>query len=195
MQILRFEEATTTAPKRKKSSKSYLAVGFVATIFGLGSAFASNTIEINGSAPIALGQGVILVTACDTEVSVVPITEMIVENPGGPTFYMTELQISGIDDAATNAVTGLGCGGKTFDVQIYDGSNNPYSCGDLNLPGGDPSAPNDLTVLSCTGVYFNKLSFDVSPKPLADSNYIITFNKAPSDISYITLVTRQTPVG
>jgi hypothetical protein len=193
MEILRFEEAATTAPKRKKSSKSYLAVGFVATIFGLGSAFASNTIEINGNAPIALGQGVILVTACDTEVSVVPVTEMIVENPGGPTFYMKELQISGIDDTATNAVTGLGCGGKTFDVQIYDGSNNPYTCLNLNLPGGDPSAPNDLTVLSCTGAGDDTLSFDVSPKPLVDSNYIITFDNAPSDISYISLVTRQTP--
>jgi hypothetical protein len=195
MEILRFEEAATTAPKRKKSSKSYLAVGFVATIFGLGSAFASNTIEINGSAPIALGQGVILVTACDTEVSVVPVTEMIVENPGGPTFYMKELQISGIDDTATNARTGLGCGGKTFDVQIYNGSNDPYSCVDLNLPGGDPSAPNDLTVLSCTGEDDDTLSFDVSPKPLVDSNYIITFDNAPSDISYITLVTRQTPIA
>ena len=195
MEILRFEEAATTAPKRKKSSKSYLAVGFVATIFGLGSAFASNTIEINGSAPIALGQGVILVTACDTEVSVVPVTEMIVENPGGPTFYMKELQISGIDDTATNAGTGLGCGGKTFDVQIYNGSNDPYSCVDLNLPGGDPSAPNDLTVLSCTGEDDDTLSFDVSPKPLVDSNYIITFDNAPSDISYITLVTRQTPIA
>ena len=195
MEILRFEEATTTAPKRKKSSKGYLTAGFVATLFGLGSAFASNTIAINDNAPIALGQGVTIVTACDTAVSVVPITEMIVENPDGPTFYMTELQISGIDDAETNAVTGLGCGGKTFDVQIYDGSNNPYTCLDLNLPGLDPSAPNDLTVLSCTGEGFNKLSFDVSPKPLVDSNYIITFNKAPSNISYITLVTRQTPIA
>jgi len=193
MQILRFEEATPTAPKRKKSSKGYLTAGFVATIFGLGSAFASNTIEINGSAPIALGQGVILVTACDTEVSVVPVTEMIVEDPGGPTFYMKELQISGIDDTATNAVTGLGCGGKTFDVQIYDGSNDPYSCVDLKIPGGDPSAPNDLTVLSCTGAGDDTLSFDVLPKAFADSNYIITFNKAPSDIGFITLVTRQTP--
>jgi hypothetical protein len=191
MQILRFEEATTTAPKRKKSSKSYLAVGFVATIFGLGSAFASNTIEINGSAPIALGQGVILVTACDTEVSVVPVTEMIVEDPGGPTFYMNELQISGIDATATNAVTGLGCGGKTFDVQIYNGSNDPYSCVDLKLPGGLPSAPNDYIGLTCTGADNDTLSIAVLPKdPGADSNYIITFNKAPSDIGYITLVTR-----
>ena len=49
MEILRFEEATPTAPKRKKSSKGYLTIGFIATVFGLGSAFAttSSSIQIN----------------------------------------------------------------------------------------------------------------------------------------------------
>jgi hypothetical protein len=195
MEILRFEEATTTAPKRKKSSKSYLAVGFVATIFGLGSAFASNTIEINGDAPIALGQGVTLVTACDTEIAVAPITEMIVEEVGGPTFYMTELQISGINPASKDPDTGIGCGGTTFDVQIYDGSNNPYtSCENLNLSNVPSLTPNNLIGLNCVD---GLLSFDVLAilSPVLDNKYIITFDKGPSDIKYITLVTRQTPVG
>jgi hypothetical protein len=191
MEILRFEEATTTAPKRKKSSKGYLTAGFVATLFGLGSALASGTISINGNAPIALGQGVTLVTACDTAISVVPITAMTVEDPGGPTFYMTELQISGIDAAATNAVTGVGCGGITFDVQIYDGSNTPYSCAALNIGDGPASVPGDLALPSCTDL--NKLSFDVLAA--GNSNYIITFDEGPSNISYVTLVTRQTPVA
>jgi hypothetical protein len=196
MEILRFEEATTTAPKRKKSSKGYLTAGFVATLFGLGSAFASNTIAINGNAPIALGQGVTIVTACDDAISVVPITEMVVEEIDGPTFYMTELQISGINSTSKNPDTGVGCGGTTFDVQIYDGSDTPtpYSCEDLNI-GEDPAlAPNDLLVLNCVGADLNKLSFDVLAKT-GESNYIITFDKAPSNISYVTLVTRQTPIA
>lgn len=189
MEILRFEEATTTAPKRKKSSKGYVALGLVATVFGLGSAFASNTIAINGNAPIALGQGVTLVTACDTAISVVPITEMIVEAaPVGPTFYMTELQISGIDSTSKNPDTGVGCGGTTFDVQIYDGSNTPYSCAALNIGDGPASVPGDLVLPSCTDD--NKLSFDVLAA--GNSNYIITFDEGPSNISYVTLVTRQT---
>ena len=188
MEILRFEEATPTAPKRKKSSKGYLTIGFIATVFGLGSAFASSTIAINGNAPIALGQGVTLVTACDTAISVVPITEMIVEAaPVGPTFYMTELKINGIDAAATNA-DGEGCGGVTFDVQIYDGSNTPYSCAALNIGDGPASVPGDLVLPSCTDD--NKLSFDVLAA--GNSNYIITFDEGPSNISYVTLVTRQT---
>ena len=194
MEILRFEEATPTAPKRKKSSKGYLAVGFVATIFGLGSAFASNTIVINGDAPIALGQGVILVTACDTEIAVAPITEMIVEDPGGPTFYMTELQISGINPASKDPDTGIGCGGTTFDVQIYDGSNSPYAdCEDLNLSNVPSPTLNDLIGLDCDN---GLLSFDILAidPPISDNKYIITFDKGPSDIKYITLVTRQTPL-
>ena len=190
MEILRFEEATTTAPKRKKSSKGYLTIGFVATVFGLGSAFASSTIAINGNAPIALGQGVTLVTACDTAISVVPITAMTVKDPGGPTFYMTELKINGIDAAATNA-DGVGCGGVTFDVQIYDGSNTPYSCAALNIGDGPASVPGDLVLPSCTDL--NKLSFDVLAA--GNSNYIITFDEGPSSISYVTLVTRQTPIA
>ena len=195
MEILRFEEATPTAPKRKKSSKGFLTLGLVATLFGIGSAFASNTIEINGDAPLSLGQGVTLVTACDTAISVVPITEMIVEAaPVGPTFYMTELKISGVNSAAKNPDTGIGCGGTTFDVQIYDDSNVPYSCDDLNIGGGPASAPNDLTVLNCVGTGANKLSFDVLAAD-GDSDYIITFDKGPSNISYVTLVTRPTPIA
>ena len=47
MEILRFEEATPTAPKRKKSSKGYLTLGFVAALFSVGSAFATTTSSIN----------------------------------------------------------------------------------------------------------------------------------------------------
>ena len=167
----------------------YLTSGFVATLFGLGSAFASNTIAINSNAPIGLGQGVILVTACDSEIAVAPITEMIVEAaPVGPTFYLSELQISGIDATATNAVTGEGCGGTTFDVQIYDGKNVPYSCVALNIVDDPALVVGDIVVPICTGADNNKLSFDVLAA--GKSNYIITFDKAPSDISYITLVTR-----
>ena len=192
MEILRFEEATSPAPKRKKSSKGYITLGFVAAVFGIGSAFASNTIAINDNAPIALGQGVTLVTACDNAISVVPITQMIVEDPGGPTFYMTELQVSGINSAAKSPTTGVGCGGTTFDVQIYDGENEPYSCEDLKIPGGAASGANDLTLLQCTGINADKLSFDVLEK-VGDSKYFITFDKGPSNISFVTLVTRQTP--
>jgi hypothetical protein len=187
MEILRFEEATTTAPKRKKSSKGYLTAGFVATLFGLGSAFASSTIAINDNAPIALGQGVTIVTACDNAISVSPSTAMTVVD-GVPTFYMTSLQINGINALLPNPVTGIGCGSKVFDIQIFNALNEPYSCLDLN-PGATAQEQGGIAqALTC--VDLNKLSFQVSAAD-SDRNYSIAFTNAPSDISYITLVTRE----
>jgi hypothetical protein len=188
MEILRFEEATTTAPKRKKSSKGYLTAGFVAALFGIGSAFASNTIAINGNAPIALGQGVTIVTECDTSISISPITSMTVE-AGGPKFYMNELQIGDVNTSLPGA-DGLGCGGATFDIQIFDAGNNPYTCTALN-PGviaQEQGLLGAAQALTC-GVD-NKLSFKISSLNPGDRDYTISFTNAPSDISFITLVSR-----
>ena len=92
MEILRFEEATTTAPKRKKSSKGYLTAGFVATLFGLGSAFAttSSSIQINNDAPISLGQGITAFTTCDSKIAVIPATTL---NEARTTFGLTKVTI------------------------------------------------------------------------------------------------------
>jgi hypothetical protein len=187
MELLRFDDAGSNSPRRKKSSRGMLAVGLVATLFGISSAFASSTITINGDAPIALGQGVTAVTACDPAISLVPSTEMSVET-GTPTFFMTSLAINGIDARNPDA-NGLGCGGKIFDIQIFNASNSPYTCEQLNantdiFEGGNP---NPFT-LNC--VSLNKLSFQVSVAD-SDRNYTIGFLKAPSEISYITLVTRE----
>ncbi|CAN2213081.1 hypothetical protein MCEMRE217_01045 [Candidatus Nanopelagicaceae bacterium] len=188
MEILRFDDAGSTTPQRKKSSKGMLVVGLVATLFGISSAFASSTITINGAAPIALGQGVTAVTACDTAISLVPSTEMSIET-GTPTFFMTSLAINGIDASVSDSTTaGLGCGGKIFDIQIFNGSNTPYSCTDLNAKATVKDVKGYDWPLACSA---NKLSFTV--RSVADTNrpYLIEFTKAPSTISYITLVTRE----
>jgi hypothetical protein len=193
MEILRFEEATSPAPKRKKSSKGYITLGFVAAVFGIGSAFATTTVEINSGDGISLGQGVTLAAACDTDIDIVPITAMTVEDPGGPTFYLTELQINGIDSQETNlgvdpAVTG--CGGQVFDIQIFNPLTDlPYQCIDLELFG-------DVTVLEETtpgsiDCNISTLSFEVLAFDSEDRDYKIKFVKAPSAISYITLVSRE----
>jgi hypothetical protein len=166
-----------------------LVVGLVATLFGISSAFASSTITINGAAPIALGQGVTAVTACDTAISLVPTTEMSVET-GTPTFFMTSLAINGIDASLSDSTTaGLGCGNKIFDIQIFNASNVAYTCAALHANAQISDVKGYLHDLNC--VDSNKLSFTVVA--VADTNrpYLIEFAKAPSDISYITLVTRE----
>ena len=188
MEILRFDNAESTTPQRKRSSKGMLAVGLVATLFGISSAFASSTITINGSAPVALGQGVTAVTACDNDISIAPITEMSVI-ADEPTFSMTNLVVSNINTNLPDPVTGAGCGGKTFDVQVFDVSKNPYDCTALNSKGTVKEAGNEIPLTStCTG---SKLSFGISTAYNLTSVYTVEFNSAPAEISYITIVSRE----
>jgi hypothetical protein len=202
MEILRFEDSTSPAPKRKKSSKGYITLGFVAAVFGIGSAFATTTVEINSGDGISLGQGVTLAAACDTDIDIVPITAMTVETPGGPTFYLTELQINGIGaretnlDAVPDPITG--CGGQVFDVQIFDTATptTAYGCGVLVPLGANPLKIYEgsvevanLRTITCES---STLSFPIATAlDGVDRNYKIVFGKAPSDISYITLVSRE----
>jgi len=128
MEILRFEEATTTAPKRKKSSKGYLTAGFVATLFGLGSAFAttSSSIQINNDAPISLGQGITAFTTCDSKIAVIPATTL---NEARTTFGLTKVTIgatyNGDAEYQINAGDPSGCGGVDFVIKFYKDTNVP----------------------------------------------------------------------
>jgi hypothetical protein len=128
MEILRFEEATTTAPKRKKSSKGYLTAGFVATLFGLGSAFAttSSSIQINNDAPISLGQGITAFTTCDSKIAVIPATTL---NEARTTFGLTKVTIgatyNGDAEYLINAGDPPGCGGVDFVIKFYKDTNVP----------------------------------------------------------------------
>jgi hypothetical protein len=199
MEILRFEEATTTAPKRKKSSKGYLTAGFVAALFGIGTALASATTEIaiNDGGGISLGQGVTLATACDTEIFISPSTEMVVVGDTTPTFFLSSLAITGVNSRVKSVESGgLGCGTMIFDIQIFDGAQDPYTCAELNAvdPLLEMSYAWGSNTITCSD---DKLSFDVKIDNLADgrdglnSGYTIAFNNAPSAISYITLVSSE----
>ena len=136
MEILRFEEASTSAPKRKKSSKGYLAVGLVATLFGVSSAFATNSITINADNNISLGQGISTFTTCDDKIAVIPETAL---NDDLATFKLTKVTIGaryGSGDATATAQTfiddgllsaGEGCQGADFMVKFYSDSTTPIS--------------------------------------------------------------------
>jgi hypothetical protein len=136
MEILRFEEAPSTAPKRKKSSKGYLAVGLVATLFGVSSAFATNSITINANNNISLGQGISTFTTCDDKIAVIPETAL---NDDLATFKLTKVTIGaryGSGDATATAQTfiddgllsaGEGCQGADFMVKFYSNATTPIS--------------------------------------------------------------------
>ncbi|CAB4616309.1 MAG: hypothetical protein F2589_04660 [Actinobacteria bacterium] len=172
MEILRFNEAESNTPKRKKSSRGMIALGLVATLFGVGSALASSTISINSGDPINVGQGVSLVTACDEDNSIdirfgtalkgkIEILDPEEDDlsagdkaagkiKGKPVFFTNNIELSKVDGRENDEATGFGCGTQYFSLQVYynpskgvDEIIKPYTCGQLGLRGGDNPGTDD----------------------------------------------------
>ena len=196
MEILRFEEAGSPTPRRKKSSKGLIIAGLVATLFGIGSAFASTSISINSGSAVGIGSGVSLVTACDTAITVAPHSAVVTGGASGPVFNTDNIALSNIDTATTNASTGLGCGGQYFDLQVFTGATTsavPYTCSQLNHVAGFNVTYVDSTSKNISATCANSIiSFQI-PTGIAAANPVfnVPFTSATLDISYITLVSRS----
>jgi hypothetical protein len=167
-----------------------LAVGLVATLFGISSAFASSTITINGDAPIALGQGVTAVTACDESITIAPKTTMSTKS-GEPVFYLETITVTNVDTRTT--VAGVGCGTKIFDLQVfYDNPAVAYTCTQLNNAGGVSVAGGAVITSSCTG---STISFTIPVSGTlglgVNPAFEIPFADGPGTFGYITLVSRD----
>jgi hypothetical protein len=145
MEILRFEQVPEGAPKRKKSSRGFLALGLVAALFGISTAFASSTIQINGTNIVSLGQGVSLVTGCDTSITVSPHTTLV-DVTGTLKFRVDYVDVLNIDSGITSPTSGLGCQDKDIEVKFYDNHTS----------AGSPTA------LTCTDLKYNKVVFQDS---------------------------------
>ena len=198
MEILRFDEAGSSTPRRKKSSRGMIIAGLIATLFGVGSAFASTTIGINGGTPVALGQGVTAVAACDSAITVKPITQMKVVSTT-PTFYLETITVTDVDTGtATSGNNGVGCAGKYLNLQVFQTvspTTSAYTCSALNFAnsvtytnaGGSPSSGLSPSV-SC-GSDSQTIKFQIPTEILSGNPiYSIALPDAPSDISYFTLV-------
>jgi hypothetical protein len=190
MEILRFDDAGSSTPQRKKSSRGMLVVGLVATLFGISSAFASSTIQINGDAPIALGQGVTAVTACDEAITIAPKTTMSTKT-GEPVFYLETITVTNVDTRTT--VAGVGCGTKIFDLQVFHGSPAvAYTCAELKNSGG-VSVSGGATITSrCDGSTIS-FTIPVSGTPGLGDNpeFEIPFADGPGTFGYVTLISRS----
>jgi hypothetical protein len=191
MEILRFDDAGSTTPQRKKFSKGILVVGLVATLFGISSAFASSTITINSDAPIALGQGVTAVTACDESITIAPKTKMSTKT-GAPVFYLETLTVTNVDTRTT--VAGVGCGTKIFDIQVFNGDSPAvaYTCTELKNSGGVSVSGGAVISSSCTG---STISFTIpisgTPGLGANPAFEIPFADGPGTFGYVTLISRD----
>jgi hypothetical protein len=117
MEILRFEEAGSPTLLRKRSSKGLIAIGLVATLFGISSAFASSTITINGTNQVSLGQGVVTVSGCDTNIGFKPLTKL---SSDATAFQVTDF-IIGYDYDGTGAglIDTTACSLKQMKISLY----------------------------------------------------------------------------
>ena len=199
MEILRFGEAGSSTPRRKKSSRGMIIAGLIATLFGVGSAFASTTISINTDVPVSIGQGVIAATACDTAITTTAtMGETSTVASPKPSFYLSSMTVTNVDTGtASSANGGVGCTGKYLNLQIFHtdtatATNLIYSCSALGLS----TTANFVTVtyplwtsstcVSATGT----IKFPIPGNGLVSNPvYTIPFpSTAPGDISYFTLV-------
>jgi len=181
MQILRFDESEVPAPKRKRASKGWLALGLVATMMGVGTAFASSTITIP---TVSLGQGVAQITNCDPNVVVSPEATGSVSGDGEhPVFRTTSVTISDVNDT---------CSGADFGFQVYkkfdSNSDNrddthaiqAIACTDLNV-----TAITNVANYSCDTVT-RTVWLDLGTF-IGVNDFKMTTNFT-NDIDYVTLV-------
>lgn len=195
MEILRFDESDVPAPKRKSASKGWLALGLVATLMGVGTAFASSTITIP---TVSLGQGVAQVTNCDGSVSVSPeATGSVSQDGENPVFRTTSI---GISDIANE------CSGVDFGVQVFKKYNN-------SVVGGDdyqnPNVRHDeygISSIACAYLHENNVLLSTNPSlqvncdtgtntiwvhlpPVIENDYAFKILlDATNDIDFVTLV-------
>ena len=218
MEILRFDESDAPAPKRKRPSKAWLALSLVAALMGVGTAFASSTININKHNLTPLGQGVATATTCDNQIDVTPIATLRLPAPSPtptednlsteetvanvPTFKLGSIRLDHVDATRNSETTGVGCGGIDFKIQVYKNIkqiDNTFkatqlTCGELNL--------SDVTIAQDSGASLDSRDFTCDSGTENGSIYFrvnqitspkddATFNvvlNASTDFDYITLV-------
>ena len=197
MEILRFDESDAPAPKRKSASKGWLALGLVATLMGVGTAFASSTITIP---TVSLGQGVAKVTNCDDHVSVSPEATGTVSGDV-PVFRTTSIGISNVDGYLS--AKNNGCNDQDFGIQVFKKYTSNYDeredvTGTLKTITCDDLAGK---YLATTGITSNATSVKCDPStntiwlnlgssldPGADTNSFTITLDTTNDIDYVTLV-------
>jgi hypothetical protein len=125
MEILRFDEPDAPTPKRKRPSKAWLALSLVAALMGVGTAFASSTINLNN---VQLGQGVTSIVSCDQNIGVVPKTGLSFPEEASAYFELKNIVIGSPDTAlGMPGTVSDECAGKIFKITLYDEGH--YSVG------------------------------------------------------------------
>lgn len=207
MQILRFDDEVIAPPKKKSLSRGSLTIVSIGVLLGVGTAFASSTIQINGGQGVTLGQGVSQVTGCDSSINVATaagldtpsVSASDTSTASEPKFYLSTLTLGAIDSIATRT-DGTGCGGKALKIQFFyaslssDGkikTEKARTCAELGTP-----THSKISSLTCvndpTG---DALYLNINKEDSAAYSDILTFSSnLSSDLDYVTLVSTDQKV-
>ena len=103
------QESTPSSPKSRKPLRVLLGIGALAAVTGIGSTLAAN-ITLNGDVDVEFGQGVVTTAACDSTITVTPVSEFTNGTGDTGAFYLTYVNLSLIEST---------CDSKTLTVKGY----------------------------------------------------------------------------
>jgi len=115
----------------KKKLKVIIGIGLLAGVMGMGSTLAAS-ITLNGGSQVEFGQGVQLVTACDSSITVTPRSTFVnaATNRGGANFALTSIELTNISND---------CAGKSLRINAY--TDSATVGGNYNSTGSGISSP------------------------------------------------------
>jgi hypothetical protein len=175
MEILRFEQVPESAPKRKKSSRGFLALGLVAALFGISTAFASSTITVNSDLGVQLGQGVTAVTACDQNIGITMNTDLSTDISG---FHLSSITFGTGTATATTKIS-TDCAGKMFKITLYDDEATPAvipSCSGTIVKGEEIYYSGEGGDASKSKCYLNSIYVKLLDSLTAVASFDITWS-------------------
>jgi hypothetical protein len=100
----------------KKKLKVIIGIGLLAGVMGMGSTLAAS-ITLNGGTAVEFGQGVQLVTACDSAITVTPTSVFVNDSrTGQANFRLGTIKLSSVDN--------INCLGKKIRLTAYTDSDS-----------------------------------------------------------------------
>ena len=130
---------------RGARKRTRIFAGFITliSVTYFGSTFAAS-ISLGSDSPIEFGQGSRAAVACDSTGITTAITETW--NNATTYFKVNTLTLTGINNAVTNATTGIGCRGKTIKLALI-GSSGKLGIGS----GGTPETEISIVMPAADG--------------------------------------------
>ena len=116
MELLKFSDSPKNSGRRKNPA-GFIGAGIMVAVMGLSSTLAG-TITIGTGNTVEFGQGVVTTAACDSAITVTPISAF---NSSSDTFTVSSIRVSGIGGSASG-VNESACLGKVFEIRAYSGT-------------------------------------------------------------------------